>query len=142
MPKKFIYMLMLAFTLQISWSVASAYCMHESGGAVQHFGHHQHQHHVAGAAADVAADADAAGADASDAHHASKSADDHQSSPSKKLAADPDCASCAHSPLAGYTWRVELVQPLLPAYRFSSTLSALPSPYLGMPERPQWRAAA
>ncbi|GGC62832.1 hypothetical protein [Undibacterium terreum] len=122
MLKKVIYMLIVAFTLQLSWGVASAYCMHESGKAEQHFGHHQHQHHPS--------EAD------------SQAADDHQNSTPKKFAADPDCASCAHSPLAAYTWQIELVQPLLSGYQNVFLPSQLPAPYLGMPERPQWTVAA
>ncbi|MFZ6644852.1 hypothetical protein ACO0LO_04005 [Undibacterium sp. TJN25] len=141
MPKKFIYMLMLAFTLQISWGVASAYCMHETGKAVQHFGHHPHQH-AADAPGVDALGIDTSSVDTSGIDAASTIADDHQGSPSKKLAADPDCASCTHSPLAAYTWGIKPAQPLLPVYRFISLLSDLPSPYLGMPERPQWLVAA
>jgi len=122
MLKKIVYMLIVAFTLQLSWGVASAYCMHETGRAVKHFGHHQHQHHSSDAA--------------------SATADDHQNSTPKKLAADPDCASCTHSPLAAYTWQAELVQPLLPSYQLLAPPSELPTPYLGMPERPQWTVAA
>ncbi|MES2069287.1 MAG: hypothetical protein V4488_02990 [Pseudomonadota bacterium] len=124
MLKKVVYLLIVAFTLQLSWGVASAYCLHETGRAVKHFGHHQHEHGSAGAD-----DAKTTAADA------------HQSPAAKKLVADPDCASCTHSPLAAYTWQVELVQPLLPAYQPVSPSLALPAPYLGMPERPQWTIA-
>ena len=72
MVKRVLYMLVLAITLQLSWSVAAAYCMHESGNASQHFGHHQHEH---------VADDDA----------------DHNGSTlaKKKVGSDPDCASCS-----------------------------------------------
>lgn len=44
MLKKLIFMLALVFTVQVSWAVASSYCMHETGIEAQHFGHHDHQH--------------------------------------------------------------------------------------------------
>ncbi len=122
MLKKIVYMLIVAFTLQLSWGVASAYCLHETGKAVQHFGHHQHQHHPADAS--------------------SQATDEHPSPAPKKLVADPDCASCTHSPIAAYTWQAELVEPLLSGYQPAFLPSELPAPYLGMPERPQWNVAA
>lgn len=118
MLKKFLYLLIIAFTFQVSWAMASAYCMHESGKASQHFGHHQHQHHTAG------------GADK-----------DHSSTP-KKAAFHPDCASCAHGSLATHSTQIELVMPLLSGYQTVSVSPTLPAPYLGQPERPQWRVAA
>ncbi|NCT85339.1 MAG: cobalt-zinc-cadmium resistance protein [Comamonadaceae bacterium] len=37
----------LLLPLQFAWGVAAAYCGHEtSGQAVQHFGHHAHEHHA------------------------------------------------------------------------------------------------
>ena len=35
--------LLVFLPLQFTWSVAAAYCQHESGN-VQHFGHHEHKH--------------------------------------------------------------------------------------------------
>jgi hypothetical protein len=119
MAKRFLSMLALAFILQLSWGVVSAYCMHESGKASQHFGHHQHQHQGATAAGD-----------------------DDNSPPAKKGAAHPDCASCSHSSLAVFAWSADFAQPLSSNHQLLAPLSARPAPYLGLPERPQWTAAA
>ena len=56
MVKRFLYMLALAFALQMSAGVASVYCMHETGTASEHFGHHQHEHHSAEGDGDEAED--------------------------------------------------------------------------------------
>ncbi|MFZ6813408.1 hypothetical protein ACO0K3_03005 [Undibacterium sp. Rencai35W] len=118
MVKKFVLMLIVAFTLQLSWTVASAYCMHETGKTSQHFGHHPHQ------------------------HEASHNTDDQKNTDTKKVASHPDCASCTHSPLAAYTWQNELVNPLLVSHQHPSTTSELNTPYLGKPLRPKWMIAA
>lgn len=39
--------LMILLSLQAAWAATSAYCQHEQGAAVQHFGHHAHQHQAA-----------------------------------------------------------------------------------------------
>lgn len=119
MLKRVLHMLALAFLLQVSWGAASAYCMHESGQASQHFGHHQHQHHGSDAAGD----------------------DDNTPLP-KKAAAHADCASCSHGTLIAFAWTAELVQPLLPNHDLCAPLPAQPAPYLGLPERPRWIAIA
>lgn len=36
--------MMMLLPLQWSWAAAAAYCAHETGGAAQHMGHHEHQH--------------------------------------------------------------------------------------------------
>lgn len=36
--------LLLCLPLQSSWAAINAYCKHETGRAVQHLGHHPHQH--------------------------------------------------------------------------------------------------
>jgi hypothetical protein len=46
MKKMLILFMLLTMPLQAAWAVASAYCQHEQGAAVQHFGHHAHQHQV------------------------------------------------------------------------------------------------
>jgi hypothetical protein len=119
MAKRFLYMIALAFVLQVSWGVASAYCMHESGQASEHFGHHQHQHHSANAAGD-----------------------EDNTPLQKKAATHPDCASCSHGALIAFAWSAEVVQPRLSNHALSAPLLDQPAPYLGMPERPQWTAAA
>jgi hypothetical protein len=119
MVKRFLCMVALAFTLQLSWGMVSSYCTHESGKSSQHFGHHQHQHQGTNALGD----------------------EDNTSVP-KKAAAHPDCASCSHSPLITFEWHVESIQLLLFSYAQLAPLPEQPAPYLGLPERPQWPVAA
>ena len=119
MVKRVLYMLVLAITLQLSWSVAAGYCMHESGKASQHFGHHQHEH---------VADDDT----------------DHNGSTlaKKKVGSDPDCASCSHSPASATSLAAENPAPFLAAHAVAAVQDTPSEPYLGPPERPQWIVAA
>jgi hypothetical protein len=119
MAKRFLYMIALAFVLQLSWGVASAYCMHESGKASQHFGHHQHQHQSAKA-----------------------DGGDEDSSLPKKTATHPDCAACVHSSLGLFAWTADVLQLSLHSHELYPPPPQQPEPYLGMPERPQWTVAA
>ncbi len=41
-------LMLLVLPFQFSWAAAAAYCRHEGGVAVQHFGHHQHEHESQG----------------------------------------------------------------------------------------------
>jgi len=118
MVKRVLYMLVLAVTLQLSWAVAAAYCMHESGSASQHFGHHQHE-------------------------HASNDGADHDKSPAQKKAIyDPDCASCSHSPAGATALAGQGAGPVMAAHAAAEAPKSPPDPYLGLPERPQWTVAA
>lgn len=46
--RRLIFIVLLAILpVQFSWAAASAYCRHESGAAMKHFGHHEHQHQAA-----------------------------------------------------------------------------------------------
>lgn len=119
MLKRFLYMLALAFALQMSWGVASAYCMHETGKASLHFGHHQHEHSPS---KDTCCGTGA--------------------STPKKIAVDWDCPSCAHSSIGVFAWTASLVEPMSAAHCAPLLLPVLPPPYLGSPERPQWQVAA
>ena len=119
MLKRFFYLLAFAFVLQMSAGVASAYCMHESGQASEHFGHHQHQHESA------------AGDD-----------DEDGSSAVKKLGADPDCAACSHSSSAMFSWAADMEAQLVPSHHQPALVLGWPSPYLDLPERPNWNRAA
>nr|WP_316643070.1 cation efflux protein, CzcI family [uncultured Roseateles sp.] len=47
-------LMLLVLPFQFSWAAAAAYCRHEGGVAVQHFGHHQHEHGSQGKADDGA----------------------------------------------------------------------------------------
>jgi hypothetical protein len=119
MAKRFLYMIVLAFIFQLSWGVASAYCMHETGPASQHFGHHQHQHIPS-----------------------SSAVDDDATPASKKSSVHADCASCFHHSPATASWPAELVLPVLVQHQRTSPPYQPPKPYLGLPERPRWSIAA
>lgn len=119
MVNRFLRFIAFAFILQMTWGVASAYCLHETDKASQHFGHHQHEHR---------------GGDAS--------GDDSTSPPAKKTTNHIDCASCAHTPVHGSTSVDGLLEPLPTAHQLHSPLPDQPNPYLGAPERPQWYRAA
>lgn len=47
--KLLLILLLAAVPFQFAWSAAAAYCQHEQGAAVQHFGHHAHQRQQQGA---------------------------------------------------------------------------------------------
>lgn len=51
-------LLLVMLPLQFSWSVAAAYCQHESSPEVRHVGHHEHEHQAAPDEADKAASQD------------------------------------------------------------------------------------
>ncbi len=117
MVKRFLYMLALAFALQMSAAVASAYCMHETGTASEHFGHHQHEHQSA-------------------------EGDEDGPKQAKKAGSDPDCASCSHGSSVTPSWSSSAGQRLLPSHVQVAQLPSRPTPYLGLPERPNWMVAA
>lgn len=108
--------LLVFLPLQFTWSVAAAYCQHEAGRAAQHFGHHDHQHHV----------------------------DEDGSTDAKALngGIDGDCAVCHASCVAVLTG---FAQPPIVLPVFEGNLwwpVALPSPPSAVPERPNWTASA
>lgn len=118
MAKLFLSIIALAFIFQLSWGVASAYCMHETGKPSEHFGHHQHKHIPSGSAIDEDA-----------------------TPTSKKSSVHVDCATCFHHSLANMSWSAELNQPLSVQHQRLSFPDKLPEPYLRLPERPQWSNA-
>jgi hypothetical protein len=117
--KRFVYLFAIALILQLSWGVASAYCLHETGQASQHFGHHQHQHQ--------------ASQDGSDGSNGS--------SP-KKAPVHPDCASCVHNIAVVPSLALNALSGVLSTHEISAPVLAQPAPFLGAPERPQWFVAA
>ncbi len=123
MLKNIVFMLIVAFTLQLGWAVASAYCMHETDKASQHFGHHPHQHQAGDTAAAHTAD------------------DDKKTNP-KKTALHSDCSFCTLNLVAVSIWNGELVNPLLMGLQHGSSPSDPSAPYLGRPLRPKWMIAA
>lgn len=46
MNRLILIFVMLLLPLQASWAAVTEYCMHETGAATQHFGHHFHKHHA------------------------------------------------------------------------------------------------
>lgn len=113
--------LVLAFIMafQLSWTVAGIYCMHESGRAAEHFGHHPHVE------------------DGDEFPVVSKD----KQTPAKQLVVHPHCASCHATAPVIYT-----PQPLLYVEWTSiaphSVVMTLSSAYTHPPERPQWKFAA
>lgn len=124
MTRRILSCLLLMLAFQFTWSVISAYCMHETGAAAKHLGHHQHKPdpHDVQAAEQLA------------------SADDGKPASGKKTVAHSHCASCVHAVLAPAasapaSWlAMTSLAPAIVEVRFASVVQ-LP------PERPQWRAA-
>ena len=124
MTRRILSCLLLMLAFQFTWSAISAYCMHETGPAAQHLGHHQHKQdgHEQPSVEQLAA------------------ADDGKPASAKKTAAHTHCASCVHAVLAPAAMAPApylMLASLAPAtteVRFASVIQ-LP------PERPQWRAA-
>ncbi len=119
MLNRFLRFVALAFMLQMTWGVASAYCLHESDKSSQHFGHHQHEHD----------DADTLDGD-------------RDSAPAKQGAPHLDCAMCAHSAMHGSAPTLVLIAPLSTVHQLHAQLQGQSNPYLGAPERPKWNIAA
>jgi len=119
MVRRFVYVLLAIIALQLSWSAVTAYCMHETGRAAQHFGHHQHVED--GDEFPVAAKDAPAGV--------------------KKFSVHAHCASCHHANVAIDTLHVPLYVQWANVAPSTETLQ-LSSIYTSPPERPQWNSAA
>jgi hypothetical protein len=109
--------LLVFLPLQLTWTVADAYCQHESGLAAQHFGHHDHQH-APDAGKPVTPD------------------------PAQFGASDPDCGDCLAGSVSVLADSLTIAMlpnlaPALPHYR-----AHLPFPPRQPIERPQWLAHA
>jgi hypothetical protein len=106
--------LMLILSLQAVWAAASAYCQHEQGAAVQHFGHHAHQHQASDKS-------DPSGGPASSFH--------------------ADCAFCHLGGVGAVPSSLDVPAspPAFPAVLAENTF--FPSICLEGPERPKWAAA-
>lgn len=119
MARRTLIMLITLLALQFSWSAVSAYCMHETGTAAQHFGHH----------------ADGGGADDVVSPLKDKPAD------AKKTSAHSHCWSCAHGTLSVNSFE-GMSHPQIAEVAPVSTEVYLSSCYTARPERPQWGASA
>lgn len=119
MTRRFVYIIAAIIALQFSWTTVAAYCMHETGRAAQHFGHHQHVE-----------DGDEFPVAAKD-------------TPSvvKKFAVHTHCASCHHATVAIDTWHAPLYLQWASAAP-DTDIVLLSSIYTSPPERPQWNSAA
>lgn len=106
--------LLVFLPLQFTWSVAAAYCQHESGSS-QHFGHHQHEHHGDAGAKDT-----------------------------KKLpsAIDEDCAFCHAGCASALTGLLDAAPAPEGVVRPPCPPHFLTSPPGELPERPNWTASA
>ncbi len=123
MTRRFFTCLLLMLAFQFSWSAISAYCMHESGVAAQHLGHHQHK----------------PVADDQSGYEKLASSDDGKPASTKK-AAHSHCASCVHAalaPAAAAPTHYLFLASVAPVGRDVEFDSIIQVP----PERPQWRSA-
>ena len=119
MTRRFLTCMLLMLAFQFTWSAISAYCMHETGRAAQHLGHHQHK---------------------TDVHDHVAAADDGKPASMKKVAQHSHCSSCAHgvlapaAVLATHYLVMAHAAPVGTNVKFAS-VTQVP------PERPQWAAA-
>ena len=100
--------------LQLAWGAVSGYCQHESGWAVEHFGHHEHVHKA----------------------EDKKAAD-------LKVTPDSDCGTCHGAGVTALAGPQSALPALgvgqLPAAQVSRAPPSLPP---DSPERPQWPSLA
>ncbi|MCH8617895.1 hypothetical protein [Undibacterium sp. TS12] len=112
-------MLIALLALQFSWGPVAAYCLHETGKAAQHLGHHSD----------------------SDTQNDGASVLKEKSGDIKKASAHSHCSSCAHDTLSISC--LDCISPLQVAE--AAPVSAkviLSSYYVVPPERPKWTFAA
>ncbi|MBI3730390.1 MAG: hypothetical protein HY254_18925 [Burkholderiales bacterium] len=118
MLKKFVFLIVVAFTLQLSWTMAGVYCLHDADKTTHHFGHHPHE------------------------HDSTKSESYSDKSSDKNTASHPDCASCACSSVGAFTSSFLFAHSLLNNDQFTEVSLYTPSPVSPKPERPKWMAFA
>ncbi|NDP60371.1 MAG: cobalt-zinc-cadmium resistance protein [Oxalobacteraceae bacterium] len=115
MTRLLLIFLLTVLPLQMSWAVAAVYCVHEDSVAVQHVGHHEHEH---------------------------KETTKTKSLPTSLLAADADCGVCqlGHVGIAQALPEPMPLTVTAPAYSPGHTdLVSLVRPE--RPERPKWARA-
>jgi hypothetical protein len=115
MRRRIAILLLILLPFQFSWSVAAGFCMHETGAAAKHFGHHIHVHQ--------------------------DGKDGKATSPAGQ-AVDSDCAAChLDGPsLAPAVPTVSTSQAPTPFEE--SIVIALPWAPPTLPERPNWTSPA
>lgn len=119
MARRTIYMMLMIVALQFSWSAVSAYCMHETGRAANHLGHHPHS----------------AGSD----DFASVLKD--KPSLAKKGSPHSHCSYCSHGVLSLDSLDATTTHPQLTGIAPMESIKSLSSSYTIPPERPQWSTA-
>lgn len=119
MARRTIYMMLMIVALQFSWSAVSAYCMHETGRAAHHLGHHPHS----------------AGSD----DVASVLKD--KPSLAKKTSPHSHCSYCSHGVLSFDALESTATHPQLAGLAPMESIKSLSSSYTIPPERPQWSPA-
>lgn len=117
MLRRFLYSLLVVITLQLSWSVITAYCMHETGQSANHIGHHQHN---------------------ASTEELSLATESKQPVSKKVAAHDAHCASYAQLALATPDALDIPFFALISATMVSGTFVSPASVFLSPPERPQW----
>jgi hypothetical protein len=116
--------LLALLPFQFTWAAVASYCGHETQAAVEHFGHHEHEHHAdlggdAEPDADLAANADVQGDKAPG-------------------AMDLDCGHC-HGTCSAMLTLPSALPCLLSAAHPSAILEEAEGAYAPTrPERPQW----
>lgn len=121
MARKIFHMFMLVVAFQLSWNVITSYCMHETGKAANHLGHHQHESTV-----------DELAAAAKDKPDSSKKVSVH----------DAHCVSCAHIALAAPDMTELPFGATDAEHLLVRTVTAPASAFSSPPERPQWAGRA
>ena len=113
-------LLLVLLPLQFSWAAVADYCMHESGAAADHVGHHDHADH----------------------RHGASAGDKDKSDGSASTAADFDCGHC-HGHCAGMLdvpvgLKTNALGSAPPGLAEAPSSEHLPA----QPERPQWARLA
>jgi hypothetical protein len=105
--------LVVLLPMQLSWAAVASYCLHETGPAAQHLGHHEHQHK-----------ADAERTDSGN--------------PKAVGAIDADCGIC-HAGCAAVVFEpAALLQVAVSLDTGSARPVRISSPPPSLPERPNW----
>jgi hypothetical protein len=121
MLRRLLYIVCAVVTFQLSWNVITSYCMHETGQAANHFGHHQHNPSY-----------DELSSAAKDGSHVAK----------KLIAHDAHCGTYAHLTLAMPDHFDTLSVPNSTERVVDCAISSPASVFLTPPERPQWTGRA
>lgn len=106
--------LLVFLPFQFSWAAVSGYCQHETDGAAQHLGHHEHKHQT----------------------------DDADDAKKSSTGVDGDCLACHACCSVALTSVTTLPLVLTILIEHPWRPLALASPPQTQPERPNWAASA